>query len=158
VFVILGAAFSWLSQKQKVVSLSSTEAETNALTEAVKEGLWILQLLREIFIRFDKPLVLHQDNQSTIALALNPVHHQRVKHFDVKCHFIRQHIEDKLVTLLYTPTGEMLADILTKALPSSQHMKLTSLLGMRSLLDLTESRSIVAHTTTWRLQVAFLAR
>jgi hypothetical protein len=77
-----------------------------------------------------------EDNQSTIAIANNPIHHQRVKHLDVKAHFLRDHIEKGDVELVYCPTEDQIADLLTKALPASQHWKLLSLMGMRSESDL----------------------
>ena len=59
---------------------------------------------------------IYEDNQSCIALAANPVHHARTKHIDIKCHFIRDHV-DKDVNVVYCPTKEMVTDALTKPLP-----------------------------------------
>ncbi|WVZ58492.1 hypothetical protein U9M48_008764 [Paspalum notatum var. saurae] len=62
------------------------------------------------------PPLLKMDNQSAIALAKNPVHHDRSKHIDTKFHFIRECMNSGAVHLMYTGTEEQLADILTKAL------------------------------------------
>ena len=136
VFMFCGAAILWYSKKQSVVALSSTEAEYYALGECVKEALWLRNLLEELSIRIDGPTKIMEDNQSTIAIANNPIHHQRVKHLDVKSHFLRDHITKGDVELVYCPTEVQIADLLTKALPASQHWKLVSLVGMWSEADL----------------------
>ncbi|TPX40061.1 DNA-directed DNA polymerase, partial [Chytriomyces confervae] len=84
VFMMANAAVTWFSKKQPVVALSSTEAEYYALSEAVKEALWVRQLLDEVGVKLNDPTTIHQDNMSTMAIALNPIQHQRVKHMDVK--------------------------------------------------------------------------
>jgi hypothetical protein len=139
VFMMAGAAVTWYCKKQPVVALSSTEAEFYALSEAVKESLWIRQLLNEIGLTLNDPTVVHQDNMSTMAIALNPIQHQRVKHIDVKVYFLRDHLDKRHVKLVYCPTEDMIADIFTKALPMSSHRKFTNLLGLRSL-DVLQSR------------------
>lgn len=96
-------------------------------------------------IIIDEPVKIHQDNQSTIAIATNPVHHQRVKHMDVRAHFTREHLEKKNIELIYCPTDYMLADIFTKALPAATHRRLMGLMGMRSLADLKGESPILAN-------------
>ena len=125
VFIMNGAAVCWLSKKQSVVALSSTEAEYYALSEAVKEALWMRELFKEIGVPVNDPTLIHEDNLSTLAIAMNPVHHQRVKHMDVKVHFLRDHLQKNDITLIYCPTEDMIADLLTKALPIPQHRKLS---------------------------------
>ena len=156
VFIFCGVAILWYSKKQSVVALSSTEAEYYALGECVKEALWLRGILTELSISMDGPTKIMEDNQSTIAIANNPIHHQRVKHLDVKSHFLRDHITKGDVELVYCPTGDQIADLLTKALPAAQHWKLLSLLGMRSQGDLdgTAPFSIMKgdYSFKWDLQ------
>lgn len=133
VFLMRGAAVSWFCKKQPVVALSSTEAEYYALSEAVKEALWVRQLLTEVGFTLNDPVTIHQDNLSTIAIATNPIQHQRVKHMDVKVHFLRDHLDRQDIQLTFCPTKEMVADILTKPLPPLEHRKFTQLMGLRSL-------------------------
>jgi hypothetical protein len=135
-FMLGGAVTTWSSKKQPVISLSSTEAEYYALGDGVKEALWLRELLTEIGFIHDKPMTLFQDNQSTMAIALNPIHHSHVKHMSIRSHFIRDHIAKEEVKLVYCPTGDMIADIFTKALPAKQHARLTNLMGLRSLADI----------------------
>jgi hypothetical protein len=137
-----GAAVTWFCKKQGPVALSSTEAEYYALSEATKEAIWIKQMMEELGFVSDNPLTIMEDNQSTIAIALNPINHQRTKHIDTRVHFIRDHVKRKDINIVYCPTGDMVADIFTKALPAKQHIKLTGMLGLMSLSDLRQESEI----------------
>ena len=70
------------------------------------------------------------DNQSCIKLSENPVFHDRSKHIDIRCHFIRDCVQRGAVKLEYTPTGEQVADILTKALGKTKFAYFREKLGM----------------------------
>jgi hypothetical protein len=146
VFLMSGAAVTWMSKKQPVVALSSTEAEYYALSEAMKETIWIRHLMEEIDLTLNDPTIVHQDNMSTIAIAVNPIQHQRVKHMDIKVHFLRDHLHKKDAVLMYCPTEDMVADILTKALPTKAHQKFTQLMGLRSLSQI----QTVEKIRVWR--------
>ena len=150
VFMLGGAAVTWFSKKQPVTSLSSTEAECYALSDGVKEAIWIRRLLKELVFDVKEPTIIHQDNQSTIAIATNPVHHHRVKHMLVRLGHIRENIQNKVISLVYCRTEDMMADILTKALPQDQHEKLTSLLGLRSLSSVKHLVGIAQFAREYR--------
>jgi hypothetical protein len=135
-FFMSGAIVTWCSKKQPVISVSSTEAELYALSEAVREGIWIRRLLKELNEPLPSSTIVNQDNKSTIAIAKNPIHHQRTKHIDVKMNQLRQYLDSKDLVLKWCPTEDMIADILTKALPSSQHKRFTKLMGYVSVSDL----------------------
>jgi hypothetical protein len=63
-------------------------------------------------------------------LANNPVSHARAKHIDLRHHFIREAIQDKIIWDQHIPTAEMTADSLTKALGREKHEKCTVRMGM----------------------------
>jgi hypothetical protein len=135
VVMLNGGAIAWKSQRQPTVALSTMEAEYMALTEAVKELTWIRKLLAELGYDQDSgnaPTDLYSDNQSAIALAKNPVSHARAKHIDIRHHFIREAIHDKIVWVQYIPTSDMTADSLTKALGREKHEKCAARMGMTS--------------------------
>ena len=117
-FLIDGGAVSWSSKKQEIVSLSTMESEYVAATHAAKEALWLQSLIRELFAPFDEPTMLFSDNQSAIALMKDHQYHARTKHIDIHFHFIRWVVENGNICLIYCPTADMVADTLTKALPS----------------------------------------
>jgi hypothetical protein len=140
VMIMAGAAISWYCKKQPVIAISSTEAEYYSLSEAIKEVLWIRQVFDEVGLPINSATAVHQDNMSTIAIAMNPIQHSRVKHMDVRTHFIRDHLDKEDLKLIWCPTEDMIADIFTKALPQGDHRKFTQLLGLRSLKELQENR------------------
>lgn len=117
-----------------MVALSSTEAEYMALTQAVKEVLWLRSLVTEIgaLAHAAEILQIYSDNQGAIALARNPGFHARSKHIDIRYHFIRSHIDQDTgtINLQYCHTDDMTADVLTKGLPRGGHQKHTVAMGL----------------------------
>jgi transposase InsO family protein len=120
VFTLNGGAISWSSKRQPTVAASTTEAEYMAAGSAVKEGLWLRKLLETLNITVGE-VMINCDNQSTIKLLKNPVFSIRSKHIDVIHHFARERVLRKEVIFHYIATKEMLADVLTKALPPAKH-------------------------------------
>jgi hypothetical protein len=133
IFLIAGGAVSWSSKKQPTVALSTTEAEYMALTQATKEGIWIRRLLMEISVKpelYRQSTVIRSDNQSCISLARNSIHHARTKHIDIQHHFVREKVENEEVELLFCPTDDMAADILTKGLTKEKHVRFSNMMGL----------------------------
>ena len=87
-FLIDGGAVSWSSKRQEIVLLSTTESEYVAAMHGMKEVLWLCSLLSEVFGGFDKATVLFGDNQAAISLARDHQYHARMKHIDVRYHWI----------------------------------------------------------------------
>ncbi|KAK9873393.1 hypothetical protein WA026_022456 [Henosepilachna vigintioctopunctata] len=129
VFRLSGGAISWQSTKQKTVALSSTEAEYMALSEAAKEAIYLKNLLFELF-HFKDKIVVFNDNQAAQKLSANQSNHCRTKHIDVRHHFIRDCVDQKLIDVQYISTNEMVADILTKGLTNVKNSYFCSKLGL----------------------------
>ena len=125
-------AVSWSSKKQLVVTLSTMEAEYISATNAVKQIHWIRVLLTEIVHPLAAPTILYSNNQSAIALARDNQYHSRTKHIDICFHFIREAVKNGILTLNYCPMDDMVADILTKALPTVKITKLSKMLRLGS--------------------------
>ncbi|KMQ85156.1 polyprotein gag pol of ty1 copia retrotransposon [Lasius niger] len=106
---------SWESRKQQCVALSSTEAEYIGLASGAKEGIYLRNLINELYGKL-VPVTLHNDNQSAQRLASHKIFHPRTKHIDVRHHYIREVTETGAIKLEYLSTNEMVADILTKPL------------------------------------------
>ncbi|XP_059599385.1 retrovirus-related Pol polyprotein from transposon RE1 [Vitis vinifera] len=117
-FYIGNCLVAWMSKKQNSVSLSTAEAEYIAAGSCCSQLLWIKQMLRDYGID-QGTMVLFCDNTSAINISKNPVLHSRTKHIDIRHHFIRDLVEDKVVSLEYVPTEGQIADILTKPLDVS---------------------------------------
>jgi hypothetical protein len=121
---------TWQSQKQKVVALSSCEAEYIAGATAACQGVWLAQLLSELKSEQRTAFVLKMDSQSAIALGKNPVFHDRSKHIDVRFHFIRECVGNGKLEIEHVRTEEQIADILTKPLGRVQFLEMRSKLGV----------------------------
>ena len=113
VFTLGGTAISWVSNLQKIVTLSITKAEYVAATEVGKEMIWLHGFLDELGKKQDMG-ILHSDSQSAIFLAKNLAFHSKSKHIQIKYHFIRYLVEDKLVILEKICGSKNPADMLTK--------------------------------------------
>ena len=109
--------------------MSTTEAEYIAASEACKEAIWLARLVRDLGIIVEMP-TLHCNSQSAIMLAKNPVFHAKTKHIDVKYHFIRDMLEDKLMELVKVHTNDNLADLMTKGLPPERFAHCRALMGV----------------------------
>lgn len=125
VFLLAGGPISWSSKLQRSVTTSTTEAEYVALSYAAKEAVYVRRFLSQIGYENSesKALTLYGDNKGAIALAKNPEFHARTKHIDVAIHYVRELVDDRIVSIEYIPTGRQLADCLTKPLPRLKHYK-----------------------------------
>ena len=71
VFILFGGAVSWSSKRQATVAASTTEAEYIAMAAAVREALWLRQLLKDLAMVVDT-VAIFADNQSAIKLVEEP--------------------------------------------------------------------------------------
>jgi hypothetical protein len=117
VFLLANGAISWSLRKQKTVAQNTTEAEYMAMTDVANQTAWYESFLTELGYEVDDPIPLHGDNKGAIDLALNPVTGRRSKHIAIRHHVIREYIEKGTISLICTPTAEMVADGFTKSLP-----------------------------------------
>ena len=129
VFTLAKAPVSWRSTLQSTVALSTTEAEYMAVTEAVKEAIWLHGLLDELGIG-QKSIKVHCDSQSAIHLAKNQVYHARTKHIDVRYHFVRKILEDSTILLQKIQTKENPADMLTKVVTTIKFQHCLNLINV----------------------------
>eukprot|EP00253_Pinus_taeda_P023234 PITA_23234 len=132
VFNLFGGAVSWMSKKQSVVALSTTEAEYMAATHASKEAVWLQRLWSSMGL-VQGAIRIDCDSQSAIFLAKNPTYHSKTKHIDVQYHFVRDMIEDKKVLLVKVDTLKNTADALTKFVSSEKFSWCREAMGVSGL-------------------------
>jgi hypothetical protein len=127
VVVFLGHnLITWLAKKQHTVSHSSTEAEYRSLATGVAELAWLRQVLCDLKLYLPSAPLIWCDNTSALALASNPVFHGHTKHIEVDFHFVHEKVVCGDLLLQFISTHDQLADIFTKALPSTWFLQLCS--------------------------------
>ena len=115
-FILANGAIAWCSKWQGCTADSTTEAEFVALTESVKEAIWLRRLLHSLGFPSTQPTQIFSDNQGAIQLVKNPRYHKRTKHIETKYYLIREKYDQQQIVVSYINTKQQLADILTKAL------------------------------------------
>ena len=128
-----GSPISWQTKKQDVVPQSSAEAEYRSMRNALKEVLWLRQLLGDLGCPQTKPIRLFCDSQAAIHISSNPVFHERTKHIERDCHAVCDAVLDGVITMVHIRTTEQPADLPTKALSRGPFQKLSSKLGICNL-------------------------
>ena len=134
-FLLSSGAVSWMSKKQPIVTLSTTEAEFVAAAASACQAVWMRRVLRNLSHGQESSTVIMCDNSSTIKLSKNPVMHGRSKHIKVRFHFLRDLVKDGEIDLVHCVTQEQVADLMTKALKLEAFQELR--MKMR-ILDYTE--------------------
>ena len=116
-FIFVGKNLVTLrSKKQKVVARSSAEAEFRGMAHGVCELLWIKRIIQDLGLRHLEPMMLHCDNKAAIAIANNPVQHDRTKHVEVHRNFIKDHLNQGTISFSFVSSQTQLADVLTKTI------------------------------------------
>lgn len=143
VFCLAGGAVTWASQRQKIVTLSTTEAEYVAAATASKEAVWLRKLMKDLGCSNGNPICLFVDNQSAIKLVKNPEYHKRTKHIDIKYHFIRERVQEGDLIIKYVSSHDQKADIFTKPFAKDRFLFLRESLGMFSKSQCTQARGLL---------------
>ncbi|CAI7867299.1 unnamed protein product [Closterium sp. NIES-54] len=139
VFVYGGAAVSWSSSRIKCVTLSSTESEYVAATDASKEGRRLRFLLAEFkLLDAEKPTILRVDNKSAITVAEGLGLTGNLKHMERRYAWLQHMVRRGKFILKYIPTTEQTTDFLTKALHFPTFNRCTVAIGQVRLDDVSD--------------------
>ncbi|CAN0847094.1 Retrovirus-related Pol polyprotein from transposon RE1 [Linum grandiflorum] len=133
-FIKMGdSPIAWRTKKQQVVSRSLAEAEYQAMATTVSEVVWLRHLLKEFGVDVTEGTRLYCDNQAALHIASNPVFHERTKHVEMDCHFVRERVISQEIKPHKISTKDRLANLFTKTLG---HDCLRYLLGKLGVHDL----------------------
>jgi Reverse transcriptase (RNA-dependent DNA polymerase)/GAG-pre-integrase domain/gag-polypeptide of LTR copia-type len=131
VFTMAGGAVSWSSKRQATVALSTVEAEYVAMSRCAQQMVWMNSWLDEVKIEHTLPGLIRGDNRGAIALTKNTKDHGKVKHIDIRHHYIRDLVKSGEIIIEQVPSEENLADLFTKPLPRDQHHRLLNALNIK---------------------------
>ena len=116
---LYGTPIMWSSRRQDVVSMSITEAEYIACSEAAKDSQWIRQLLLELGKGKGIIPTLHTDNEAALKLTKTQTFHRRTRHIEHRFHYIRELVDQGIIRIIGIKGKDNPADPLTKLLPMS---------------------------------------
>ena len=128
-FQVYGATACWKSRLQQPVALSTMDAELQASSDATRHALWLKKVLTNLDLPTDTVPILN-DNNGAMTLTKNPNNFDESKHFDIRKNFVREKVEDSLVSLDKVSSKENTADILTKPLSTVTFESLRDKLGL----------------------------
>ncbi|SGY62767.1 BQ5605_C007g04732 [Microbotryum silenes-dioicae] len=126
-FILSGAAIAWCSKREHRVAKSTTDVEYLSLSYASGDAIHLSELGAPV----PGPVVLYGDNQGSLALAQHPTNHQGSRHVRISEHYVRERVAEKEIEVRYIATGDMFADIFTKALGPKPFIFHRTNLGLR---------------------------
>ena len=132
-FTMAGGPVNWKSKRSSTITLSTIEAESDALTKAIRETQWLRNLYSELNKPIKSPTLILKDNQSTIKAAKDPTLHSRTKHTLLKYRYIKETKQAGIFNILYIDTKQIPADGLTKPLSGITHQKFLSLISLNPI-------------------------
>lgn len=94
------------------------------MENGAKKVIWLQYLFEDLQLAQKEPTILYGDNMTALAIAQDPQYHVKSKHFDMKNHYIRNKVCERIIQEVYCPTERMIADVLTKSLAKPSHQRL----------------------------------
>ena len=115
-FFLGDSLVAWISKKQGSISLSTIEVEYIVVATCCTQILWMIQTLVDLKVNYTIPIIIHCYNTNAISISKNHVLHSKTKHIQIKYHFLKEKVTNKIVQVNYIPSTEQIANIFTKLL------------------------------------------
>lgn len=100
------------------------------MSSTSSEVVWLVGLLNGLGVHPGLPIPLFCDNRAAHHIAPNKVFHERTKHLNIDCHYVRDLVQDGFLQTQFVKSNVQLADLFTKALAARQYAFLSSKLGL----------------------------
>ncbi|CAJ2662328.1 unnamed protein product [Trifolium pratense] len=113
--------------------IESQLQEYIAASMCATKVIWLRNLMEEITGEVSDGVTLKIDNVSAINLAKNPISHGRSKHIEMRCHYLREQVNNGLLKLEHCRSEVQIADMLTKSVQTDVFKRLSDLMGVTSL-------------------------
>jgi hypothetical protein len=130
VFMMAGGVVTWSSKRQATVALSTVEAEYVAMSRCAQQMIWMQSWLDEVKIEHSLPGIIKGDNRGALALTKNTKDHGKVKHIDIRHHYIRELLQSGAISVEQVTSADNLADLFTKPLSRDTHHRLLAALNI----------------------------
>ena len=130
IFLMAGGPVTWSSKRQTSVALSTVEAEYVVMSRCAQQMVWMQSWLDEVDIEHSLPGLIKGDNCGAIALTKNTKDHGKVKHIDIRHHYIHDLLQSGAISIEQVPSADNLADLFTKPLPRDNHHRLLAALNI----------------------------
>ncbi|XP_052627226.1 secreted RxLR effector protein 161-like [Lactuca sativa] len=114
-----GRLVSWSSKKQNCIALSTDKAKYIAASSCTSQVLWMKSQLLDYGYRFQR-IPIYFDSQSAIAISHNPIQYSMTKHIDIWYHFIKDHVLNGNIELIFVPSNDEIANVFTKTLDETK--------------------------------------
>ena len=121
VFLMAGGPVTWSSKRQATVALLTVEAKYVAMSWCAQQMVWMHSWLGKVGVEYPVPGVISGDNRGAIALTKNTKDHRKVKHIDIRHHYIWELLQSGVITIEQVPSSENLANLFMKPLPCNNH-------------------------------------
>ena len=131
VFTMAGGAVTWSSKRQATVALSTVEAEYVAMSRCAQQMVWMQHWLDEVAMEHSLPGIIKGDNRGAIALTKNTKDHGKVKHIDIRHHYIHELVKSGRIAMEQVSSADNFADLFTKPLPRDHHHRLLDALKIQ---------------------------
>ena len=140
---LFGGVIGWRANKQETVTTSTTEAELLALSQAAKEALFVSKLIKELKVKLDNSYIhIECDNTQTIRLVTEEIAilQTKLRHVDIHNHWLRQEVQNGMISVEYTKSARMMADGLTKALQNNDFQRFVEQMNLQDIHHLLAKR------------------
>ena len=130
IFLMAGGVVTWSSKRQATVALSTVEAEYVTMSRCAQQMVWMQTWLDEIKVDHTLPGIIKGDSRGALALAKNTKDHGKVKHIDIRHHYICELVKLKKILFKQLTFADNLADLFTKPLAWDHHHCLLATLNI----------------------------